>query len=97
MLPRDNRRQAGGRGGKSSKSDRPSTRQSGQPGRASGNAPVMGTVIGFAPATAATAPAVNERLLFAFQVLIGYTVEVQVRMTGQPLYRPFALYSKLFV
>ena len=36
----------------------------------------MATVIGFAPAP--TAPAVNERLLFAFQVLIGYTVEVQV-------------------
>lgn len=36
----------------------------------------MGTVIGFSPVAT---PAPNERLLFTCQVLIGYTVEVQVR------------------
>lgn len=41
----------------------------------------MGTVIGFVPPAAK--PATNERLLFTFQVLIGYTVEVQV---SDPLY-----------
>ena len=81
MIPRDNRKQTGGRGVRSGKSDRPSVRQPDQRGRGSGNAPVMGTVIGFAPASAAAptpTPAMNERLLFAFQVLIGYTVDVQV-------------------
>lgn len=80
MLPRDNRRQPGGRGGRGVKPERSSSRQSVQPARASGNAPVMGTVIGFAP-PAATVPAINERFAFAFQVLIGYTVEVQVSIT----------------
>lgn len=42
----------------------------------------MGTVIGFAPPAATTAPALNERFLFAFQVLVGYNVEVQVKAGG---------------
>ena len=74
MLPRDNRRQTGGRGGKVSKPER-SSRQSVQQGRGPGNAPV---IIGFSPPATATPSVANERLLFAFQVLIGYTVEVQV-------------------
>ena len=77
MLPRDSRKQAGGRGGRNIKPERSSSRQNVQQARSSGNAPVMGTVIGFAPASASSAPAVNKRFLFAFQVLIGYTVEVQ--------------------
>jgi hypothetical protein len=52
----------------------------------------MGTVIGFAPPAATTAPALNERFLFAFQVLVGYTVEVQVRMADPMLLRPCAVY-----
>lgn len=79
MLPRDNRRQAGGRGGRSGKLERSSSRQSAQQGHSSGNAPV---IIGFSPPATATATVANERLLFAFQVLIGYTVEVQVRFVA---------------
>lgn len=75
MLPRDNRRQTGGRGGRTGKPERSSSRQSVQPGRGPGNAPV---IIGFSPPATATATVPNDRLLFAFQVLIGYTVEVQV-------------------
>lgn len=75
MLPRDNRRQTGGRGGKVSKPEKSSSRQSVQQGRGPGNAPV---IIGFSPPATATPAIANERLLFAFQVLIGYTVEVQV-------------------
>ena len=78
MLPRDPRRQNSGRqvaGG--SKVDRVPGRQHVPATRSGGNAPVMGTVIGFSPP--ATTSATNERLLFTFHVLIGYTVEVQVR------------------
>ncbi|DBA86079.1 hypothetical protein WJX77_004980 [Trebouxia sp. C0004] len=82
MIPRDNRRQPGGRGGRGGKPERSSSRQPVPPSRSAGNAPVMGTVIGFAPPAATTAPALNERFLFAFQVLVGYTVEVQVKAGG---------------
>ena len=75
MLPRDTRRQTGGRGGRVGKPERSSSRQSVQQGRGPGNAPV---IIGFSPPATATPAVANERLLFAFQVLIGYTVEVQV-------------------
>ncbi|KAL3159495.1 hypothetical protein ABBQ38_009913 [Trebouxia sp. C0009 RCD-2024] len=76
MLPRDNRRQAGGRGGRSGKPERSSSRQSVQQGPGSGSAPV---IIGFSPPATTSATVANERLLFAFQVLIGYIVEVQVK------------------
>lgn len=82
MLPRDPRRQNNGRGG--SKVDRVPGRQNVSATRSGGNAPVMGTVIGFSPA--ATTSATNERLLFTFQVLIGYTVEVQVRTLVLPAF-----------
>ena len=83
MLPRDPRRPNTGRGNRGGKVDRAPARPTAPATRPSGNAPVMGTVIGFSPAAATVVT--SERMLFTFQVLIGYTVEVQVNV--QPVLR----------